>query len=105
VSGIEVRNAESKHQNSYREAEPQRNRDEQPTVHDLFQVEGNTVEREFDTHRRESAPVKALEALPLPQFGEAGLNDRLTTLILGPRGGLAQHLRHRLFEFLTLIAR
>jgi hypothetical protein len=104
VSGIEVRNAESQRQNSHREAEPQGNQDEQPTVHGLFQVEGNTVEREFDTHRRESAPVKALETLPLPQFGEAGLDERLT-VILGPRGGLAQHLRHRHFELLTLIAR
>jgi hypothetical protein len=59
---------------------------------------------QWSANSTRTAPVKALETLPLPQFGEAGLDDRLTALILGSRGGLAQHLGHRLLELLTLIA-
>jgi hypothetical protein len=62
------------------------------------------VRRKLRTCRRESAAMKALETLPLPQFGKAWFVDPPAALILGASGWLTQDLRHRFLEFLTLIA-
>ncbi len=85
------------------EHEDKNNRAERPARRPL-EVEGDAVERQLNPPRFEPTPVKALKPLPLAQFGETGLDDRLAAPVSGARQRMAEQLGHPSPEFLAVVA-